>query len=49
MINEILKGTFAGHKVLFGTNLFGRNYFWMQDPEGVVYLARNTEGKPDFS
>lgn len=43
------KHTYMGQKVLFQTFLFGKPYFWMQDGDGVVYLAKNKDGLPDFS
>lgn len=36
--------------VLFKTHLFGKDYFWMQDVDGTVYLAKVDEnGNPDLS
>ena len=36
-------------KVEFLTNLFGKEYYWMKDPTGVVYLARvGTDGLPSI-
>lgn len=32
--------TYMGQKVLFETSLFGKNYFWMQDGDRVIYLAK---------
>lgn len=43
------KATYFGQRVLFATNLFGKDYFWMQDGDGTVYLAKETDGLPDFS
>lgn len=42
--------TYMGQKVLFSTRLFGKDYYWMQDVDGVIYLAHQDEhGLPDFS
>lgn len=49
MITDRLKGTFAGQKITYSSFLFGKNYFWMQDGDGTIYLAKNVDGKPDFS
>ena len=41
---------YMGQKVLALTILFGKQYFWMQDIEGTVYLAKvGADGNPDFS
>ena len=41
---------YMGQKVLFHTVLFGKDYFWMQDRDGTIYLVRMDEnGLPDFS
>lgn len=43
---EIPKNSFvamaiaAGHKVLFHTVLFGKDYMWLQDLDGTIYLER---------
>jgi hypothetical protein len=29
-----------GHKVLFITSLFGKNYYWLRDHDGTIYLAK---------
>jgi hypothetical protein len=32
------------------TELFGKAYFWMQDIEGTIYLAKvGEDGLPDFT
>lgn len=31
---------YMGQKVLFTTSYFNKTYFWMQDGDGVVYLAK---------
>jgi hypothetical protein len=37
-------------EVLFQTHLFGKDYFWMKDGDGTVYLAKIDEnGNPDLS
>lgn len=28
-----------GQKILFDTHLFGKNYYWMQDGDGTIWLA----------
>lgn len=39
-----------GQRVLFKTNLFNKEYFWMEDIDGTVYLASIDEyGNPEFS
>ena len=38
-----------GQKVQFRTTLFGKDYFWMQDGDGTVYLAKEKDGLPDLS
>lgn len=38
-----------GQKVQFRTELFGKSYFWMQDGDGTVYLAKDVDGVPDFT
>lgn len=36
-----------GQKILFSTVLFGKPYVWLQDGDGVIYLARLDEnGSP---
>lgn len=30
----------AGHKFLFSTNLFGKDYAWLKDPYGTIYLEK---------
>ena len=34
------KATYMGQKILFRTVLFGKDYYWMEDGDGVVYLAK---------
>lgn len=37
-------------KVLFRTELFGREYYWLQDTDDTIYLAKMDEnGNPDLS
>lgn len=36
----ILYATKLGHKILFRTSLFGKDYVWMKDQEGTIYLER---------
>jgi hypothetical protein len=37
-------------QVLMETYLFGKSYYWMQDTEGTIYLAKNdANGNPDLS
>lgn len=44
------KQYYMGQKVLYLTTLFGKQYFWMQDGDGVVYLAKvGDDGQPDFT
>lgn len=31
--------------VLFQTNLFGKDYFWMQDVDGTIYLLKAKAGQ----
>ena len=37
-----------GQKVLGTTVLFGKDYVWMEDPEGKVYLVRVIDGVPQI-
>ena len=40
---------YMGQKILFATNLFGRDYYWMQDGDGTIYLVKVKEGgQPEF-
>lgn len=41
--------THQGHRVHGNTFLFGKHYFWMEDPEGTIYLARERDGIPSLS
>lgn len=42
--------TWKGQKVLFYTELFGKEYYWMQDIDGTIYLARvGKDGFPDLT
>lgn len=35
--------------VLFKTHLFGKNYFWMKDVDGQIYLTHeNEDGLPEI-
>lgn len=34
-----MKNYVMNQRVLGSTELFGKVYFWMQDPEGKIYLA----------
>lgn len=44
------KELYHGQEILFRTNLYGKDYFWMKDIEGTIYLVRMGEdGLPDFS
>ena len=39
----------AGQKVLFRTNIWGKDYFWMEDGDGTIYLTPEDEnGQPSF-
>jgi hypothetical protein len=52
MIYERFKqgSEYAGQKLLFATNLFGKTYFWMEDGDGTTYLVRvGEDGLPDFT
>lgn len=43
------KQYYMGQEILFLTTLFGKQYYWMRDGDGVVYLAHVGEnGQPDF-
>lgn len=50
IVGSFKAGTeFRGQKMLHLTELFGKNYYWMQDGDGVVYLcAIDEEGNPKF-
>lgn len=43
------KQTYMGQEILFRTHLFGKDYFWMKDGDGTVYLVKEKDGIPDFS
>ena len=43
------KQYFFGQEALFMTTLFDKEYFWMKDGDGTIYLVRSTDGIPDFS
>lgn len=44
------KQYYMSQEVLFQTTLFGKQYFWMKDGDGVIYLAKvGDDGQPDFS
>jgi len=44
------KNLYMGQEVLFKTVLFDKEYFWMKDGDGVIYLAKvGEDGLPDFS
>jgi hypothetical protein len=52
LITAVLKKgtTYAGQKILFVTELFGKEYFWMEDGDGTIYLVKlGEDGLPDFS
>ena len=34
------KATYMGQKILFQTVLFGKSYYWMEDGDGIVGVAR---------
>lgn len=36
----------AGHRILFHTVLFGKDYMWMQDIDGTIYLERMEKPYP---
>jgi hypothetical protein len=39
-----------GQKMLAATELFGRQYYWMQDGDGTTYLVPvGEDGRPDFT
>lgn len=41
---------YLNQKILYSTMLFGKQYYWMQDGDGTVYLAHiNEDGTPDFA
>lgn len=41
---------YMNQKILFRTNLFGKEYYWMEDYEGTTYLVKSGEdGLPDFT
>lgn len=45
-----MNAEYMGQKILFKTNLFGKHYYWMQDGDGTIYLAKvGEDGLPDFS
>lgn len=35
------KQYYMGQEILGHTNLFGKDYFWMRDGDGTVYLAHS--------
>lgn len=52
MITARLKegSEYAGQKIRFTTELFGKAYFWMEDVDGTTYLAKiGEDGLPDLS
>jgi len=51
MITEYYKDLdFMGQKVICKTELFGKEYYYMRDHDGSVYLVRIGEnGYPDFT
>jgi hypothetical protein len=42
------KQTYLGQEVLFQTSLYGKDYVWMKDGDGTVYLLRLIDGVPQF-
>lgn len=41
---------YMGQKVLGLTELFGKDYYWMQDRDGTIYLVKvGEDGLPSFS
>ena len=43
------KNMYLTQEILFETNLFGKEYFWMKDIDGTVYLVKKGEdGTPVF-
>lgn len=44
------KNMWFSQEVLFKTFLFGKEYFWMKDIDGTVYLAKvGADGNPDLT
>jgi len=41
----VKKQTYMGQKIHYQTVLFGKRYFWMEDGEGTIYLAK---AKPEY-
>ena len=37
------KQMYYTQEILFQTNLFGKDYFWMKDVDGTIYLAKAVE------
>jgi len=50
MIVESYKSgtTVWNQKVKYKTVLFGKQYFWMQDVDGTLYLLPSKDDQPDF-
>lgn len=45
-----MKSEYMGQKVLFKTWLYGKDYVWLQDGDGTIYLVRlGEDGLPEFS
>lgn len=51
--NSLLGGKpfkWMGQTVLFKSNLYGKDYYWMRDGDGTHYLVKcGSDGFPDFS
>lgn len=44
------KKIYMGQEILFLTNLFDKEYYWMKDGDGTIYLTHvGDDGTPDFS
>lgn len=38
-----------GQKILFVTEKWGKEYVWLQDVDGTVYMVRLIDGVPQFA
>ena len=44
------KTFYYSQEILFRTTLFGKDYYWMKDVDGKIYLARiDKNGNPDLT
>jgi hypothetical protein len=44
------KQFYLGQEILASTVLFGKEYYWMKDGDGTIYLVKiGPTGEPDFS